>query len=290
MNKNSKNYNRMPKSKGIETATVYLPMECAKKIKHMVLQESNRQIIDEFLIIQGMKEKFLEADVSIPNKIVMFGPPGTGKTLTAFYLAHKLNLPLIVVRLDAIIHSHLGETASNIRKIFEFAKAATCVLFLDEFDAIARARDAIDEVKEMARVVNTLLQCLDEFQGDSTFIAATNLEEELDNAVWRRFDTRMTYDLPGLAELKQFLINLLGESESSLQVIEQSTPILRGCSFADIEQIILKAKRKVIIEDSEMSYEKIADAYKAYNPKAQQGDFKMSSRTSGNEEGQLVWN
>jgi SpoVK/Ycf46/Vps4 family AAA+-type ATPase len=97
------------------------------------------------------------------------------------------------------------ETGSNIREIFEFAKTAPCVLFLDEFDAIARARDSIDEVKEMARVVNTLLQCLDEFQGDSTFIAATNLEEELDNAVWRRFDTRLTYGLPGPKELNLYL-------------------------------------------------------------------------------------
>ncbi|NOU90031.1 AAA family ATPase [Paenibacillus sp. LMG 31460] len=99
----------------------------------------------------------------------------------------------------------IGETGSNIREIFEFAKHAPCVLFLDEFDAIARARDSIDEVKEMARVVNTLLQCLDEFHSNSTFMAATILEEELDTAVWRRFDTRMTYELPGKAELDVFL-------------------------------------------------------------------------------------
>lgn len=258
---------RLPKSKGIETATVYTPDECLKKIKHIVLQENNQQIVDEFITIQSMKQKFEEAEVPIPNKIVMFGPPGTGKTLTAFYLAHRLELPLIIVRLDAIIHSHLGETGSNIRKIFEFAKLAPCVLFLDEFDAIARARDSIDEVKEMARVVNTLLQCLDEFHGNSTFIAATNLEEELDNAVWRRFDTRMTYGLPGKSELGMFLTNLIGDSVENKGLIEQAKELLQGCSFADIEQIILKAKRKMIIEDSAMSYDKIVDGYVAYNPR-----------------------
>ncbi|MDQ0885735.1 AAA+ superfamily predicted ATPase [Paenibacillus sp. V4I9] len=258
---------RLPKSKGIETATVYTPDECLKKIKHIVLQENNQQIVEEFITIQNMKQKFEEAEVSIPNKIVMFGPPGTGKTLTAYYLASRLELPLIVVRLDAIIHSHLGETGSNIRKIFEFAKLAPCVLFLDEFDAIARARDSIDEVKEMARVVNTLLQCLDEFHSNSTFIAATNLEEELDTAVWRRFDTRMTYELPGRAELDVFLTKLLGVSHENRKLIEQSKELLLGCSFADIEQIILKAKRKMIIEDSEVSYDKIAHGYAAYNPR-----------------------
>lgn len=263
---------RLPKSKGIETATIYTTDECLKKIKHMVLQENNQQIVDEFITIQNMKAKFEEADVPIPNKIVMFGPPGTGKTLTAFYLAHRLELPLIVVRLDAIIHSHLGETGSNIRKIFEFAKLAPCVLFLDEFDAIARARDSIDEVKEMARVVNTLLQCLDEFQGNSTFIAATNLEEELDNAVWRRFDTRMNYSLPSKYELGLFLMKLIGSEGGNSALIEQAKELLQGCSFADIEQIILKAKRRMIIEDSEWSYDKILHGYVAYNPRSLPGE------------------
>ncbi|WP_441992309.1 AAA family ATPase [Paenibacillus sp. 2RAB27] len=259
---------RLPKSKGIETATVYTPDECLKKIKHIVLQANNQQIVEEFITIQNMKAKFEEADVPIPNKIVMFGPPGTGKTLTAFYLAHRLELPLIVVRLDAIIHSHLGETGSNVRKIFEFAKLAQCVLFLDEFDAVARARDSIDEVKEMARVVNTLLQCLDEFQGNSIFIAATNLEEELDNAVWRRFDTRMNYALPNKDELGLFLTKLIGGSAGNSALIEQSKELLQGCSFADIEQIILKAKRRMIIEDSEWSYEIILHGYEAYHPRS----------------------
>lgn len=259
---------RLPKSKGIETATVYTPDDCLKKIKHIVLQANNQQIVEEFITIQNMKAKFEEADVPIPNKIVMFGPPGTGKTLTAFYLAHRLELPLIVVRLDAIIHSHLGETGSNIRKIFEFAKLAPCVLFLDEFDAVARARDSIDEVKEMARVVNTLLQCLDEFHGNSIFIAATNLEEELDNAVWRRFDTRMNYALPGKDELGLFLTKLIGVPVANSALIEQAKDLLQGCSFADIEQIILKAKRRMIIEDSEWSFDKILHGYEAYHPRS----------------------
>ncbi|TYP76422.1 ATPase family protein associated with various cellular activities (AAA) [Paenibacillus methanolicus] len=166
----SNNNSRLPKAKGIDTATVYTPKECAKKAEHNVLTPKNEQIVREFLTILGMKEKFAAHDVPVPNKIVMFGPPGTGKTLTAFHIAERLSLPLILVRLDAIIHSYLGETGSNIRKIFEFAKSTPCVLFLDEFDAIARTRDNNDEVKEMARVVNTLLQCLDEFECDSIFM------------------------------------------------------------------------------------------------------------------------
>ncbi|MGR6765316.1 AAA family ATPase [Paenibacillus sp. T2-29] len=262
-NKNKSNAAvRLPRAKGIDMATIYTPKECARKVKRIVLAEKNQTIVDEFITILGMKEKFEEQDVPMPNKIVMFGPPGTGKTLTAFYLAQRLDLPLILVRLDAIIHSHLGETASNVRKIFDYANGMPCVLFLDEFDALGRMRDSNDEVKEMARVVNTLLQCLDEFGGESVFVAATNLEDELDTAIWRRFDTKMTYTLPTHADRIQYIELLIGESLAG-----QAADLLAGCSFADIEQIVLKAKRKAIIENRALNFENIENALSEYNPR-----------------------
>ncbi|MEK3884013.1 ATP-binding protein [Paenibacillus sp. PL2-23] len=258
---------RLPRAKGIDMAAYYAAKECTKKVKRIVLPPQNRQIVEEFITILAMKDKFQQHDVPIPNKVVMFGPPGTGKTLTAFYMASRLELPLILVRLDAIIHSHLGETASNVRKIFEYAKASPCVLFLDEFDAIARTRENNDEVKEMARVVNTLLQCLDEFEGDSIFMAATNLETELDNAIWRRFDTKMSYSLPDEAGREQYISLLLGEFEHEDGVREIASERLAGCSYADMEQIVLKAKRKAIIEDCVLRTAHIDEALAEYQPK-----------------------
>ncbi|MCM3781543.1 ATP-binding protein [Neobacillus mesonae] len=266
MSQNKNKPKMLPKSKGIDAASVYTTNECRKKVKHIVLGENNDSIVEEFLKIQQLKDKFAAAEVPMPNKIVMFGPPGTGKTLTAFYVAERLNLPLIMVRLDAIIHSHLGETGSNLRKIFEYSKSFPCVLFLDEVDALARSRDSIDEVKEMARVVNTLLQCLDEFDGDSIFIAATNLQDELDHAIWRRFDTRMHYDVPKELECKKYLQKLLGDSPELTSVIDESVQLMKGCSFADIEQVVIKAKRKSIIEDRSIDFLKIREAFHAYFP------------------------
>jgi len=266
MRKNNANNNRLPRSKGTDMATYYTPKDCAKKVKRIVLPPINRQIIEEFITILGMREKFEQHDVPIPNKVVLFGPPGTGKTLTAFYIATRLELPLILVRLDAIIHSHLGETGSNIRKIFDYAKGTPCVLFLDEFDAIARTRETNDEVKEMARAVNTLLQCLDEFECDSMLIAATNLEGELDQAIWRRFDTKMTYSMPDDASRQEFIALLIGEFEREQSVHKQITDLLTGCSFADIEQIVLKAKRKAIIESRPLCQLHIEIALQEYNP------------------------
>lgn len=266
---NNKTSSRLPRAKGIDVATCYTPKECAARSRHIVLSPLNRRIVDEFIHILGMKDKFALHEVPVPNKIVMFGPPGTGKTLTAFHMAALLNLPLAIVRLDAIIHSHLGETGSNVRKVFEYAKASPCVLFLDEFDAIARTRDNGDEVKEMARVVNTLLQCLDEFAGDSVFMAATNLETELDKAVWRRFDTKMTYEMPDEASRRGYIQALLGAIEREPDAEEAAARRLRGCSFSDIEQIVLKAKRKAIIADAPLCAEMLAAAYAEYNPDRQ---------------------
>lgn len=266
MSKNKTN-SRLPRSKGIDMGTCYTPEECKKKVQRIVLGSTNQQIVEEFITIIGMKEKFEIHDVPIPNKIVMFGPPGTGKTLTAFYVAARLELPLILVRLDAIIHSHLGETGSNIRKIFDYAKTTPCVLFLDEFDAIGRTRDHQDEAKEMARVVNTLLQCLDEFEGDSIFIAATNLEAELDQAIWRRFDTKMTYGMPSDEDREQFIHLHIDGFEQREPIYQAASNLLAGCSFADMEQIILKAKRKAIIEDNPLTQTHIEEAYSEYKPR-----------------------
>ncbi|MBB6022670.1 SpoVK/Ycf46/Vps4 family AAA+-type ATPase [Paenibacillus sp. JGP012] len=265
------NSNRIPRAKGIDMAAFYTPKECRRKAQHIVFSAENERIVEEFITILGMKEKFREHDVSIPNKMVMFGPPGTGKTLTASYLAQRLELPLVLVRLDALIHSHLGETGSNVRKLFEYACLNPCVLFLDEFDAIGRTRESNDEVKEMARVVNTLLQCLDEFEGDSILVAATNLETQLDHAIWRRFDTKMTYSMPDEDSRRLYISKLVGTFEQENSLEDYICERLAGCSYADVEQIVLKAKRKAIIRSTPLQKQLIADAYDEYRPRVLQG-------------------
>lgn len=265
MSKSNKSQ-RIPRAKGIDMATVYSPKECGRKARHLILPAFNQRIVDEFIAILGMREEFEEHHVPIPNRIVMYGPPGTGKTLTAFYMANILGLPLVLVRLDAIIHSHLGETGSNIRKIFDYANTFPCVLFLDEFDAIARTRDSNDEVKEMARAVNTLLQCLDDFGDNSIVMAATNLEKDLDTAIWRRFDTKMTYSLPDSSRMQHYMEVLLGDFQCEDTALTEACEQLEGCSYADIEQIVLKAKRKAIIERQPLQRRHIKDACDEYKP------------------------
>lgn len=113
----------------------------------------------------------------------------------------------------------------------------------------------------MARAVNTLLQCLDDFGDSSIFVAATNLENELDRAIWRRFDTKMTYSLPDESSRRQYIELLINGFEGEAGLTEEVCGRLDGCSFADIEQIVLKAKRKAIIEHSPLTHEHIVLSY-----------------------------
>src|SRR5262249_18998967 len=137
---------------------------------------------------------------------LIFGAPGVGKTRLARYVARRLRLPCVEARLDGLISSFLGTTARNIGGLFDFANRYRCVLFLDEFDAIAKARDDAQEVGEIKRVVNTLLQCMDRRNGRGFTIAATNHDHLLDAAVWRRFEARIHISLPD-AETRSRLLD-----------------------------------------------------------------------------------
>ena len=116
--------------------------------------------------------------------------------MLARYIADQLGLPCVEARLDGLMSSFLGTTARNIGALFDFANRYRCVLFLDEFDAVAKARDDAQEVGEIKRVVDTLLQSLDSRNGTGITLAATNHEHLLDSAVWRRFDSRIEIKAP----------------------------------------------------------------------------------------------
>ena len=134
----------------------------------------------------------------------MYGPPGTGKSRLARFIAQELGLDLYIARLDGLISSFLGSTSKNIRALFDFAAKTPCILFLDEFDAIAKLRGDTQELGELKRVVNSFIQNLDTLGTQSIVIAATNHEELLDSAIWRRFSYRLALNFP-TADLREMM-------------------------------------------------------------------------------------
>ena len=101
--------------------------------------------------------------------------PGCGKSLGAERLAWATGLPVHKVRFDTLLSSYFGETAVNLRRVFDAAQQTPCALFLDECDTIARARGDRNDVGEAQRIVNMLLQMLEEYHGNGFVIAATKI-------------------------------------------------------------------------------------------------------------------
>lgn len=196
--------------------------------------------------------------------ILLYGPPGTGKTLMAGHIAALLRRPLYIARLDSVISSRLGETAKNIRGIFEFVPARNAVLFLDEMDAIAKLRDDRHELGELKRVVNTVLQGLDSLTDDVVTVGATNHPHLLDPAIWRRFPYQVEMTLPDedvRASLWQHFLYQSGDApQKEAQLLARVSAGLNG---ADIENISLAARRRSILGNQEPSLGQILLAVKA---------------------------
>lgn len=191
-------------------------------------------------------ERIRRAGLPLRQKVLFCGPPGSGKTLAAELFAAEVGLPLYVVKIDTLISSYLGETASNLRKLFEFVRKRPCVLFFDEFDALARAREDASEHNELRRVVNSLLLFVDRIEQKGFLLAATNLTDTLDPAIWRRFDEVIWFENPDRTAICRFLDMRFRNLKAGFET-DKFAGELEGYSFAALERITMDAMRRSII-------------------------------------------
>ena len=184
------------------------------------------------------------------DRILLCGPPGTGKTLTAQVVASALGRSFAYVAFDSLISSYLGETASNMRSVFDYMGGQSLVVLFDEFDSIGKRRDDPHEHGELKRVVNNFMQMLDEYDGGTLIMAATNHQHVLDEAVWRRFDDVLYFDMPDHARrralFEKHLRVMRRDGDIDTKALARST---NGCSAADIMQACVGALRRSIVED-----------------------------------------
>jgi hypothetical protein len=214
----------------------------------IMLSEASGYVISQFVEDAKNIGLLTEKGVSARLGLLLFGPPGTGKSLLAGHIASMLKRPFYIVRLDSLISSRLGETAKNVRSIFEFVPARNAVLFLDEMDAVAKVRDDRHELGELKRVVNTVLQGLDSLSDDVITIGATNHPHLLDPAIWRRFPYKVEMRLPDNDVRESLWTHFLFEDDGSHQEdAKLLSRVSAGLNGADIENIALASRRRAIL-------------------------------------------
>jgi len=200
------------------------------------------EIVKEFQHATFLKSRCIHRR----SKIIFFGPPGCGKSLTAHALAGALKLPLYTVRFDSVIGAYLGQTATHLRQLFQFAETNECVLLFDEIDALGKRRGNPTEVGELDRIVIALMQELELSEIRGLVVATSNLPENLDAALWRRFDLQVRFPSPNRREVAQFVrakAKAFGVTLSK-KLLNQASSLK---SYADIEKLIEDEARRAAL-------------------------------------------
>lgn len=247
---------RLPKDKERDLPLLQIK-ESVRRLEDVVLSDENSSLLNEILQEHHRAEILKSHGLYPVDRLLFCGPPGCGKTLTAEVLASELGLPLAIVRIDSVVSSFLGETAANLRQVFDFISSVPMVVLFDEFDALAKERADNAEHGELKRVVNAFLQMLDAYEGKSLLVAATNHERILDPAIWRRFDEVLVFENPNLEQLRRLLsIKLRGLRREFDIEDSRIIGLFKGMSHADVERVLRRAAKDMVLAGKEFLSER----------------------------------
>ncbi|MHC0442408.1 AAA family ATPase [Flavobacterium sp. 3-210] len=203
------------------------------------------QTIKEHRYINELKKYNLQVD----NKILLHGHSGCGKTTTAKAIATALNKEIIIVNLSTIINARIGETSKNVKALFDKAARENAVLFLDEFDQIAKSRENDDkDVAEMKRLVNTIIQLIDYFPANCLLICATNFYNSIDTALLRRFQIKLNFEMPNEKQLDLYYDKILNSFPIHFQDIKRKYHL----SYAEVKDYVNTTMKGLIIAELEV--------------------------------------
>ncbi len=206
--------------------------------------EACRELIEEHHRSDLLRSYNLEPR----NRVLLVGPPGNGKTSLAEALAHALMVPLVIVRYEGLIASYLGETASRLRKLFDYIHTCRCVLFFDEFDTLGKERGDVHETGEIKRVVSSLLLQIDALPSHVVVVTATNHPELLDRAVWRRFQLRLELPAPTRSQTEAYFTHAAKRLCFSLGMTPRTlAEKMTGVSYAELEEFIADISRRYVL-------------------------------------------
>lgn len=217
------------------------------RLNNIVADNSVTNSLEYFIEEHQNADLLRKFDLPVANKLLLHGPSGCGKTLASYVVAGELNKMMVVVNLGAIVSSKLGETSKNLSKIFRKAASEDCIIFIDEFDSLGKVRDYSQDHGEMKRVVNTILQLFDYLPQNSIVIAATNQKEMLDEALLRRFDFSIGFNLPTEKEIKELILLTLKNGNFSFDSKIKANKVIKnsvGLSYYSIQKTLVTAIKR----------------------------------------------
>jgi SpoVK/Ycf46/Vps4 family AAA+-type ATPase len=254
-----------------ELQGLLIQVEPSTRLSNLVLPnriiERIKRIENEFI----QKEKLRHHDLKNRRKILFSGPPGTGKTMTAYVIAHELKMPLNIILIDKLVTKFMGETSAKLRQVFDYIRDNQAVYLFDEFDAIGTERAKDNDIGEMRRVLNSFLQFIERDESESIILAATNNLSLLDQALFRRFDDVLHYQLPEDNEKIKLIENNLGSFKGDFNIQDivgkigdlSHAEITQACSDA-VKEAILTDRKKIeandllkMIEERKSAYHKV---------------------------------
>jgi len=219
----------------------------AAQLADVELSKATRQSLNEVLKEHQHRHVLISHGLRPRNRLFFHGPPGCGKTMTARALGNELGLQVYVIRFDTLVGSYLGQTSLRIREVFQFAEAKPCVLLIDEIDAVGRRRGKLTDVTELDRVVISLMQQLDLANPSGVIIAASNIPNELDTALLRRFDLAIEFPAPTPSQIRTYArreaikrgLTLTNNTQRKLTTAK---------TFAEAEQVVEMEHRRILLQ------------------------------------------
>jgi SpoVK/Ycf46/Vps4 family AAA+-type ATPase len=222
-----------------------------RRLSDMVLPQPLLASLQRVLKEQRHLSKLRGHGLHPRRKLLLVGPSGTGKTMTAAVLAGELGIPLFVVRLDSLLTKFMGETASKLRQVFDAVSINRGVYFFDEFDAIGSHRGMANDVGEVRRILNSFLLMIEQDDSNSLIVAATNHPNILDEALFRRFDDVVEYQVPSTGEVKALLHLRLGRYMKSASELSELAIDGEGLSHAEISRAVDDAVKEAVMHDQD---------------------------------------
>jgi SpoVK/Ycf46/Vps4 family AAA+-type ATPase len=227
-----------------------------RQFSELIISSSLSNRLKRVLKEYNQKEKLSHYGLTNRRKLLLCGEPGTGKTMTALVMASKLHIPCYTIQMDKLVTKYMGETSVKLRQIFKMIGKHRGIFLFDEFDAIGGDRGFDNDVAEMRRVLNSFLQFLEKDESQSIIIAATNNQQLLDKALFRRFDDILQYKLPESVEIEKLISNTLAAFIGRFDTKSCVKQAL-GLSHADISLACKDAIKEVILNDKKLVTKKI---------------------------------